>query len=67
MKALEVHQMEKIEGGNAGPAACGGLALATVATAAIIAASNPVGWFAIGASLAWGYGSGVVLGATCYV
>lgn len=67
MKTLDLEQMEQIEGGNPGPVACGGLALATVATAAIIAASNPVGWFAIGASLAWGYGSGIVLGATCYV
>lgn len=65
MKTLDMHQMEKIKA-EGGSVYCAGLSLVAVATASLNAISGPVGWGLIASGMAFGFGSGLVIGTECY-
>jgi len=64
MKALELERMESIEGGDA-IGCIGGYTAVAGLLFGVAALSGPVGWAAVGAFAAGGFGAGLTIGSNC--
>lgn len=64
MKALELHQMEEIEGGDL-TGCLGGYATTIALLSSVAVLSGPVGWIAVAGYAAGGFAAGLTIGSEC--